>query len=60
MSLNYNMDKLTERLSFRLTSDNLDYLKQLAESDERSTSFAINKMIEHFKNSGIKNIRKIK
>ena len=54
------MDKLTERLSFRITSDNLDYLKNLAESDERTTSFAINKMIQHFKAKGIKNLRKIK
>ena len=54
------MDKLTERLSFRLTSDNLDYLKKLAESDERTTSFAINKMIQYFKSKGVTNIRKIK
>ena len=54
------MDKLSERLSFRTTSDLLNYIKELGESDERTTSYVINKMIKHFKAKGIKNIRKIK
>ena len=43
------MDKKTEITSFRTTEDNLTYLKKLGESDERSISYVINRMIEHFK-----------
>ena len=54
------MDKLNERISFRTTEDLLNYVKVLAESDERNTSYVINKMIKHFKSKGVKNIRTIK
>ena len=60
MSLNYKMEKLNERISFRTTDDLLNYVKVLAESDERNTSYVINKMIKHFKSKGVKNIRTIK
>lgn len=60
MSLNYYMDKKNERLTFRTTKANMDYLKKLGDSDERSASWVVNKMIEYFKNKGIKDIRKIK
>jgi len=43
------MDKKDELISFRTTEDNLKYLKQLAESDERSVSYILNKMIQYFK-----------
>ena len=43
------MDKKDQLISFRLTEDNLNYLKQLAESDERSVSYILNKMIESYK-----------
>ena len=46
------MDKKDELISFRTTEDNLKYLKQLAESDERSVSYILNKMIQYFKESG--------
>ena len=46
------MDKKDQLISFRLTEDNLNYLKQLAESDERSVSFVINKMIKAFRDRG--------
>lgn len=54
------MDKKNERLTFRTTKANMDYLKKLGDSDERSASWVVNKMIEYFKNKGIKDIRKIK
>ena len=46
------MDKKSELTSFRTTEDNLKYLKQLAESDERSVSYILNKMIQYYKQSG--------
>ena len=46
------MDKKDELISFRTTEDNLKYLKQLAESDERSVSYILNKMIQYFMESG--------
>ena len=42
------MNKKDELISFRTTENNLSYLKKLAESDERSVSYIINKMIEFF------------
>ena len=54
------MDKKNERLTFRTTKANMYYLKKLGDSDERSASWVVNKMIEYFKNKGIKDIRKIK
>jgi len=53
------MDKKTERLSFRTAEDSLEYLKQLGESDDRSISYVINKMVEHFKNQNITDLREI-
>ena len=53
------MDKKTERLSFRTTDDSLEYLKKLGESDDRSISYVINKMVEHFKNKNITDLREI-
>jgi len=46
------MNKKDELISFRTTEDNLKYLKQLAESDERSVSYILNKMIHYFMESG--------
>ena len=46
------MDKKDELISFRTTEGNLNYLKQLAESDERSVSYILNKMIQYFMESG--------
>jgi len=53
------MDKKTERLSLRTSEESLEYLKQLGESDDRSVAYVINKMIEHFKNKGVSDLRKI-
>ena len=51
--LNYTMDKKDELIAFRTTTGNLDYLKQLAESHERSVSYILNKMIEKCRERGI-------
>ena len=50
--LTYTMDKKDELIAFRTTTGNLDYLKQLAESDERSVSYILNKMIEKCRERG--------
>ena len=57
--LNYTMDKKDELIAFRTTTGNLDYLKQLAESDERSVSYILNKMIEKCRERGVFDISQI-
>jgi hypothetical protein len=54
------MEKLTERLSFRTSEDNVKYLKTLGDSDDRSVAYVINKMINHFREKNVKDIKKIK
>jgi len=39
-------------LSFRTTKDNEDFLKDIAELDERSVSSVISKMIGYFRSKG--------
>jgi hypothetical protein len=53
------MEKLNQIKTFRTTESNLEYLKQLKESDDRSVSYVINKMIEHFKKKNISDLREI-
>ncbi len=53
------MDKKDQLLSFRTTEDNLNYLKQLAESDERSVSFILNKMIQKCRDRGVFDINQM-
>ena len=57
--LNYTMDKKDELIAFRTTTGNLNYLKQLAESDERSVSYILNKMIEKCRERGVFDIDQI-
>ena len=57
--LNYTMDKKDELIAFRTTKGNLNYLKQLAESDERSVSYILNKMIEKCRERGVFDIDQI-
>ena len=45
--------KKTELFSFRTTDENLNYLKMIAETDDRSSSYILNKMIEAFRNRGV-------
>ena len=42
----------TELISFRTTRENLNYLKLIAEIDDRTQSYILNKMIEAFRNRG--------
>ena len=44
--------KKTELLSFRTTEQNLNYLKLLAESNDRTLSYILNKMIHAFRKRG--------
>ena len=52
-----NKDRL---VSFRTTDSNVEYLHKLAESDERSLSYVLNKMVDAFRTEGIKKVSKIK
>ena len=50
----------TKLLSFRTSINNDQYLRKLMESDERSMSYVISKMIKHFRKKGIVDFREIK
>ena len=47
-------------VSFRTSEENDKYLRKLMESDERSMSFVISKMIDAFRNRGVEDTREIK
>ena len=57
--LNYTMDKKDELIAFRTTTGNLNYLKQLAETHERSVAFILNKMIQKCRERGVFDIGQI-
>ncbi len=46
-------------LSFRTPKETMQYLRFLAESDDRSVSYVLSKMIDYFRSKGIRDIRKI-
>ena len=52
--------KKTALFSFRTTTQNLNYLKLIAEVDDRSQSYILNKMIDAFRNRGCFTIEQIK
>ena len=52
--------KKTELISFRTTRENVNYLKLIAETDDRSQSYILNKMIEAFRNRGCFTLEQIK
>ena len=52
--------KKTELISFRTTRENLNYLKLIAEIDDRTQSYILNKMIEAFRNRGCFTLEQIK
>jgi len=58
MLLNYYMKKI-KHCSFRTTEQNLNYLKLLAELDNRSQSYILNKMIDTFRKRGCFTIEQI-
>ena len=51
--------KKTELFSFRTTEQNLNYLKLIAEIDDRSQSYILNKMIDTFRERGCFTIEQI-
>ena len=53
--------KKSQLLSFRTTEENMEYLEQVAKSDDRSVSWVIGKMIDYFReNSPSDTVKKIK
>ena len=59
LSVYYGMGKLPEKLSFRTSEESAKFLKDLADSDERSVGYVINKMITYFKSKSIDSVREI-
>ena len=55
-----NCQQKSISLSFRTSKQNIQYLRLLAESDDRSLSYAINKMVDSFRSKKVKDIRKVK
>jgi len=51
--------KKIKHISFRTTDQNLNYLKLIAESDDRSQSYILNKMIDAFRTRGCFTIEQI-
>ena len=52
--------KKTALFSFRTTEQNLNYLKLIAEVDDRSQSYILNKMIDAFRERGCFTVSQIK
>ena len=51
--------KKIKHLSFRTTEQNMNYLKLIAEGDDRSQSYILNKMIDTFRERGCFTIEQI-
>ena len=52
--------KKIKHLSFRTTEKNVNYLKLIAEGDDRSQSYILNKMIDAFRKRGCFTIEQIR
>ena len=52
--------KKIKHFSFRTTGQNLNYLKLIAEGDDRSQGYILNKMIDAFRERGCFTIEQIK
>ena len=52
--------KKTELFSFRTTEQNMNYVKLIAEGDDRSQSYILNKMIDAFRERGCFTVEQIK
>lgn len=46
------MMKKSEFFSFRTTPENIEYLKKIAKSDDRSLSWVLSKMVDYFREKG--------
>ena len=51
--------KKIKHISFRTTEQNLNYIKLIAEIDDRSQSYILNKMIDAFRTRGCFTIEQI-
>ena len=52
--------KKIKHLSFRTTEQNMNYVKLIAEVDNRSQSYILNKMIDAFRKRGCFTIEQIR
>ena len=52
--------KKDKHFSFRTTQNDWDYIVQLAESDDRTPSYILNKMIDAFRERGCFTVEQIK
>jgi hypothetical protein len=52
--------KKIKHLSFRTTERNMNYVKLIAEGDDRSQSYILNKMIDAFRKRGCFTIEQIR
>ena len=52
--------KKIKHLSFRTTEQNMNYVKLIAEGDDRSQSYILNKMIDAFRKRGCFTIEQIR
>ena len=55
----YLFMKKIKHLSFRTTVQNMNYVKLIAEGDDRSQSYILNKMIDAFRKRGCFTIEQI-
>ena len=53
------MGKKDITISFRTTDENYEYLSKLAQSDERSMSYVLNKMVDSFRLKKVKKVSNI-
>ena len=56
----YLFMKKIKHLSFRTTVQNMNYVKLIAEGDDRSQSYILNKMIDVFRKRGCFTIEQIR
>jgi len=52
--------KKNKHFSFRTTEQNLNYLHLIAQSDDRTSSYILNKMIDAFRERGCFTVEQIK
>ena len=54
------MSKKSEQITFRTTFENVEYLKVLQDSDDRTQGWILNKMIQVLMDRGVKHASDIK
>ena len=54
------MSKKSEQITFRTTFENVEYLKVLQDSDDRTQGWILNKMIQVLMDRGVKQASDIK